>query len=97
MALSRFVWVRLFCSTPSGSYCFVITNPALHAGLLKFDYFVVLELRSCSMLIAMYEMHGQLIIISVTTPPSLCFQKSKVVAGLNLKYFGSTTQTVTEP
>jgi len=44
--------------TPSGSYCFVITNPALHAGLLKFDYFhaspsamqdtvVVLELRPC--------------------------------------------------
>jgi len=45
----------------------------------------------------MYEMHGQLIIISVTTPPSLCFQKSKVVAGLNLKYFSSTTQIVTEP
>ena len=36
-----FVWVRLFCSTPLGSYCFVITNPALHTGLLKFDYFVV--------------------------------------------------------
>ena len=31
----------------------------------------VLEQRSCSILIAMYEMHGQLIIISVTTLPSL--------------------------
>ena len=46
----------------AGSYCFVITNPALHTGLLKFDYFVVLEQQSCSMLIAMYEMHGKLII-----------------------------------
>ena len=38
------------------------------AGLLKFDYSVVLELRSCSILIAMHEMHGQLIITNVTTP-----------------------------
>jgi hypothetical protein len=44
-ALSRFVWVSLFCSTPPESYCFIITNPALYAGLLKFDYSVVLELR----------------------------------------------------
>ena len=27
----------------AGSYGFVITNPALHTGLLKFDYSVVLE------------------------------------------------------
>jgi hypothetical protein len=38
----------------------------------------VLERRSCSILITMYEMHGQLIIISVTTATQL-----------NLKYFGS--------
>ena len=31
----------------------------------------VLEQQSCSILIAMYEMHGQLIIINVTTPPPL--------------------------
>jgi len=63
MAPSRFVWVPLFCSTPPESYFCIISNPALHTGLLKFDYSVVLELRSCSILIAMYEMHGYLIII----------------------------------
>jgi len=31
------------------------------AGLLKFDYSVVLEQRSCSILIAMHEMHGYFI------------------------------------
>jgi len=48
----------------AGSYCLVISNPALHTGLLKFDYSVVLERQSCSTLIAMYEMHGNLIIIN---------------------------------
>jgi len=85
-ALSRFPWVRLFCSTPPGSYCYVITNPVLHTGLLKFDYSVVLEQRSCSILIAMYKMHGQLIIVSVTTATQS-----------NLKNLGSPTETVTEP
>jgi hypothetical protein len=44
--------------TQSGSYCFFIANPALHTGLIKFDYFhaspsamqdtvVVLEQRPC--------------------------------------------------
>jgi len=44
--------------TQSGSYYFIIPTPALHAGLLKFDYFhaspsamqdtvVVLEQRRC--------------------------------------------------
>jgi len=57
-ALSQFAWVTLFCSTPSESYFFIIPNPVLHTGLLKFDYFhaspsamqdtvVVLEQRRC--------------------------------------------------
>jgi len=44
--------------TQSGLYCYIITNPALHTGLLKFDYFhaspsamqdtvVVLEQQRC--------------------------------------------------
>jgi len=45
----------------------------------------------------MDEVHGQLIIISETTPPPLCSFESKVMAGLNLKYCGSATKTVTEP
>jgi len=69
LVLSQNEWVIYICSTPSGSYCVIITNPALHTWLIKLDYFhaspsamqdtvVVLELRSCSMLIAMYEIHG---------------------------------------
>jgi hypothetical protein len=47
---------------------------------------VVLEQLSCSILIAMYEMHGQLIIVSATTATQS-----------NLKNLGSPTQSVTEP
>ena len=37
--------VKIIYSTPPESYCFVVTNPVLHTGLLKFDYSVVLEQR----------------------------------------------------
>ena len=72
--------------TQSGLYCYIITNPALHTGLLKFDYSVVLEQQSCSTLMAIYEMNGRLNIIRVTTATQS-----------NLKNLGAPTETVTEP
>ena len=56
----------------------------------------VLEQRSCSTLITMYEMHGQLIIIN-ERPRRHFRRKQKVVAGSNLIFLGSPTETVTEP
>jgi len=45
LVLSDLLRVKVFCSTPPESHWFIITNPVLHTGLLKFDYSVVLELQ----------------------------------------------------